>query len=156
MAFWLGLFLAIPLSILANALTGPTQRLISRYNKRYRDKIAAKRAKEKRFASLIADKTDVVTWRLIFHFFQALRGVVVLISGIVLAGVSSYFSQPARVVPLIAALLAILAGNLIIISTTRQGVQLYFDAFAARLLKAGDDSVNPRPVAQSSSPGTRS
>ncbi|MFI6131019.1 hypothetical protein [Micromonospora sp. NPDC051141] len=134
MAFWLGLFLAIPLSILANALTGPTQRLISRYNKRYRDRIAAKRTKEKELASSIAGQPDVVTWRLIFYLFQALRSVFIFISGVALVGVAFYVDKSMKTVVLTAAFILIFAGNLTFHFSMRQGVRLYFDAFAARLV----------------------
>lgn len=57
--FWLGLLLAIPLSILANLLTTPVQNAIARYNdERARQRVVQLQAEYKRIELLYGNRSD--------------------------------------------------------------------------------------------------
>ncbi|MEV4388428.1 hypothetical protein AB0J68_22385 [Micromonospora sp. NPDC049580] len=74
-AFWLGLALAVPLSIFANLATGPTQKLLSRYSDSYKARQLERKTKERDEVRHLAP--EMLTWRFFFTLFQLFRLLIV-------------------------------------------------------------------------------
>ncbi|MBG0567199.1 hypothetical protein [Actinoplanes aureus] len=77
LSFWLGLVLAIPLSIAANLVTPPVSRLVARYNARWDRRLILKSARLEAVSSWMGENPDKFSHYAAMAIPRVLRSLVI-------------------------------------------------------------------------------